>query len=78
MLGTPPQHGVSFARTPDDVAIDLAGECAVGLGPPRGDDVVDTEKVGEGPNKVLRSGGGEHEEEEVGPAGAEDGFWYFR
>ena len=61
MLGTPPQHGVSFARTPDDVAIDPTGECAVGLRPSRGDDVVDAEEVGEGPNKVLRRGGGEHE-----------------
>ena len=34
VLGTPPQHGVSFAWAPDDVAIDPAGECAVGLRPP--------------------------------------------
>ena len=61
VLGTPPQHGVSFARAPDDVAIDPAGECAVGLGPPCCDDVVDAEEVGEGSNKVLRRGGGEHE-----------------
>jgi len=62
----PPPHRAELAQGPHELPDQLAGVLAPVLGVAGGDDVVEAQSLGQGKDKVVRGGGGEHR----GPARA--------